>query len=89
MTVKLHRPYEPQKRFMQSTARHTAFGGARGGGKSDAARSKAVLLALKHPGVQILFLRRMLNDLRENHLRPMLKILDGAAVYRKSTKELL
>lgn len=89
MTVKLHRPYEPQKRFMQSTARHTAFGGARGGGKSDAARSKAVLLALKHPGVQILFLRRMLNDLRENHLRPLLKILGGAAVYRESTKEFL
>ena len=89
MKVRLHRPFPQQKLFMQSTARHTAFGGARGGGKSDAARNKAVLLAINYPGIQILFLRRQLTDLRENHLLPLMKILNGVAVYKSQEKEFL
>ena len=74
--VKLKKPYPPQKAFMLAKCRYVAYGGARGGGKSEAARMKAVLLALKNPGVQILFLRRLLTDLRENHLMPLLSMLE-------------
>lgn len=87
--VKLKRPYPPQEAFLRAKGRYIAYGGARGGGKSEAARMKAVLLALKNPGVQILFLRRLLTDLRENHLMPLLSILQGAAVYRDQLKSFL
>ena len=39
-------PNPKQAEFFRSTARHTAYGGARGGGKSWAMRRKLVLLAL-------------------------------------------
>ena len=74
---------------MRARGRYIAYGGARGGGKSEAARMKAVLLALKNPGVQILFLRRTLTGLRENHLMPLLKLLQGAAIYRDQLKSFL
>ena len=74
VVVRMKKPYPPQKAFMRARGRYIAYGGARGGGKSEAARMKAVLLALKNPGVQILFLRRTLTDLRENHLMPLLKL---------------
>lgn len=88
-TIRLKEPYPTQVAFLKAKARYVAYGGARGGGKSEAARMKAVLLALKNPGVQILFLRRLLTDLRENHLMPLLSMLSGAAVYRGQTKEFL
>lgn len=88
-TVRLKKPYPPQVRFLEAKARYIAYGGARGGGKSEAARMKAVLLALRWAGIQILFLRRHLNDLRENHVYPLLKLLNGIAVYREQSKEFL
>ena len=39
-------PNPKQAEFFRSTARHTAYGGARGGGKSWAVRTKAKLLAI-------------------------------------------
>lgn len=61
-------PNEKQKKFFLSTKRHTAYGGARGGGKSWALRRKFVLLALNYPGLKLLLLRRTLAELRENHI---------------------
>ena len=40
------RPNPRQAEFFSSTAAHTAYGGARGGGKSWAMRRKLVLLCL-------------------------------------------
>lgn len=88
-TVRLKKPYPPQVRFLEAKARYIGYGGARGGGKSEAARMKAVLLALRWAGIQILFLRRHLNDLRENHVYPLIKLLNGVAVYREQNKEFL
>ncbi|MBO4383812.1 MAG: phage terminase large subunit [Clostridia bacterium] len=64
-----------------SRARHTAYGGARGGGKSWAMRRKLVLLAVNYPELNILLLRRTLPELRENHILPLLKELYGFAQY--------
>ncbi len=80
-------PNEKQRQFFTSTARYTAYGGARGGGKSWAMRMKMVLLALSHPGINILLLRRTLGELRENHILPLQKLLSGVAEYREVQKE--
>ena len=74
-------PNPKQAEFFRSTARHTAYGGARGGGKSWAMRRKLVLLALNYPGLNALIMRRTLPELRENHVIPLLKELKGAAKY--------
>ena len=80
-------PNEKQRAFFESTARYTAYGGARGGGKSWAMRIKLILLALNHEGIQILLLRRTLSELRENHLLPMQELLRGVAKYISGEKE--
>lgn len=74
-------PNPRQAEFFRSQARHTAYGGARGGGKSWAMRRKLVLLALARPGLNMLLLRRTLPELRENHLVPLLSEIGGVVNY--------
>lgn len=85
----ISKPYPKQVLFFEAKARYVAYGGARGGGKSWAARTKAVLLALNNAGIQILLLRRTMPELRENHVVPLLKALKGIAEYKESTKTFL
>ena len=55
MELVLHgEPNPRQREFFLSRARHTAYGGARGGGKSWAMRRKFVLLAFRYPGLRLL-----------------------------------
>ena len=61
-------PNERQKLFFASRARYTAYGGARGGGKSWALRRKLTLMCLRYPGIKCLLVRRTLPELRENHI---------------------
>lgn len=75
------KPNKKQEEFFLSTARHVAYGGARGGGKSWAMRRKFVLLALKYPNLKLLLLRRTLTELRENHTLMLLSELKNAAKY--------
>ena len=82
-------PNEKQRAFFLSTAPHTAYGGARGGGKSWAMRRKLVLLALRYPGLQELLLRRTLPELQENHVRPLLQELNGAVKYNQTQRSFL
>ena len=79
-------PNPRQAEFFRATARHTAYGGARGGGKSWAMRRKLVLLSLSTPGLNALLLRRTLPELRENHVVPLLKELKGIADYNASER---
>nr|DAR09046.1 MAG TPA: Large subunit terminase [Caudoviricetes sp.] len=76
-----------QLAFFKSEARFTAYGGARGGGKSWAVRHKSVLLALNYSGIMILLLRRTYPDLYQNHIRELSKMLAGTARYVDKTKE--
>ena len=55
-------PNPRQQEFFRSTARYTAYGGARGGGKSFAMRRKMVLLAMRYPRLRLLLLRRTLRS---------------------------
>lgn len=68
-------PSDRQLLFLQSRTKYTAFGGARGGGKSWAVRTKAVLMAMQYPGITILIIRRTYPELRENHILPLTDIL--------------
>ncbi|MEG0178324.1 MAG: phage terminase large subunit [Oscillospiraceae bacterium] len=87
--LQITKPYPKQVAFFNATSKYIAYGGARGGGKSWAARVKAVLLALNYRGLQILLLRRTLAELRENHTIPLLKLLRGLAQYKEQSKEFI
>ncbi len=85
----LGKPNPKQAEFLKDTHKFVAFGGARGGGKSWAVRVKAVLLAIKHPGIKILIIRKTLTELRNNHISPLIEMTSSAASYNDSKKELL
>ena len=82
----IQEPYPQQIEFFKAQAKYIAYGGARGGGKSWAARTKAVLLALGYKGIQILLLRRSFPELRENHINPLRSMLKGIATYKETEK---
>ena len=82
-------PNPRQREFFASTARHTAYGGARGGGKSYAMRRKLVMLAMRYPSLRLLLLRRTLQELRENHLLPLQSDLLGYAEYKRDERTFL
>ena len=87
--TKLRLPGLPQKKqleFFLSHAKYTAYGGARGGGKSWALRRKLVLMCLRYPGLSVLLVRRTYGELLSNHVRVLLSELDGLAVYSDSRK---
>jgi phage terminase large subunit len=73
--LKLGHANPKQKLFYESRALYTAYGGARGGGKSHAVRIKAVLGALHYPGIKILIIRRIYQELQKNHIEPMIKMV--------------
>lgn len=77
---------EKQLMFFNSTARHTAYGGSRGGGKSWAMRIKFVLLAVRYENLKLLLLRRTLPELRENHVLPLQALLHEYAQYKDTEK---
>ncbi len=79
-------PQEKQMKFFESRAKYTAYGGARGGGKSWALRRKLILMCLYYPGLSVLLLRRSYPEVRENHIRPMCAELSDIAVYSDSRK---
>ena len=66
-------PSPPQQRFFDSRTRFTAYGGARGGGKSWALRRKLILLCLRYRGIRCLLIRRTYPELRSNHVAPLLR----------------
>ncbi len=82
-------PSPRQQEFFRSEARHTAYGGARGGGKSWAMRRKMVMLAMRYAGLRLLLLRRSLQELRENHVLPLQRELAGYAAFKKDERAFL
>ena len=87
-TITIPAPNPKQRQFLLDRHRYVAFGGARGGGKSWAVRAKAVLLAVRYPGIKIMIVRRTYPELRANHIGPLRALLGGCAEYRESTKEI-
>ena len=86
ITVDFGRPNsEKQWAFFESRVRITCYGGARGGGKSWAERTKAGRGALRYAGIRILILRREYGDMEGTLISPLLKILPSEIYsYNKS-----
>ncbi len=83
--IRLPAPSPKQRQFLRARAKYVCFGGARGGGKSWAVRVKALKLALRYPGIRIMIMRKTIQELRDNHVRPLLGMLPPAvAVYNKT-----
>lgn len=73
-------PNEKQAKFLSSSCRYTAYGGARGGGKSWAVRTKGAAGALYYPGIKILMLRRTYPELENTIISPIVELLNTATV---------
>ena len=84
--LRMDAPNEKQRRFLLDRHRHIAYGGARGGGKSWAVRTKAKLLALRYAGIKLLIVRRTLRELQNNHIDPLRQELAGVAKYKAADK---
>lgn len=80
------KPSQRQKEFFSSRAKYTAYGGARGGGKSWALRRKLIGLCLNYSGIRCLLIRRSLGEIKANHLIPMLKEYGEILNYSESEK---
>jgi phage terminase large subunit len=64
-----------QQLFVESRTLYTAYGGARGGGKTHAVRYKAVGGAIRYEGIRILIIRRTYPELQQNHIEPIQKMV--------------
>ncbi len=80
------KPNAKQKEFFASRAKYTAYGGARGGGKSWALRRKLVGLCLSYPGIRCLIVRRTFAEVKGNHLIHLLKEYGKIVTYSESEK---
>lgn len=78
-------PNPRQKEFLTARTRITAYGGARGGGKSWALRRKLAAMCLRWPGLRALLVRRSYEEVKGNHLRQFLR--EYGAVCRWSEGE--
>ena len=85
--MRIGSPSERQKQFLLDRHRFVAFGGARGGGKSWAVRTKAKLLCVKYPGIRVCIVRRTYPELKSNHIDSLLRDLNGIAKYRTGDRQ--
>ena len=72
--------YDKQWKFIESKCRYTAYGGARGGGKTHVLIRAAIKGALEYPGIKILILRRTYPELEQTIIQPMNKLVNSATV---------
>ena len=89
ITIDLGVPNPKQELFYRSRALYTAYGGAKGGGKTHAIRIKAVGGALRWPGIRILIIRRTYPELQQNHIEPLLKLVPKEAASYNGTMHTL
>ena len=81
-------PNPKQAEFFASKAKFTAYGGARGGGKSWALRRKLVAICLRYAGATCLLVRRSYAELKANHLGAFLQEYGSFLTYREAEKTL-
>lgn len=80
------RPSAKQAEFFASRARYTAYGGARGGGKSWALRRKLIAMCLRYRGLRCILIRRTFAELKANHLSQFLSEYGGFLQYSEGEK---
>ena len=72
-----------------SPASRLFYGGSRGGSKSDAARRIMLYRRYKYPKTNGLIIRRTLDDLRDNHIEPLLAHFPYLQAYWRDQKKVL
>ena len=72
--------YPKQWQFIESKTRYTAYGGARGGGKTHVLIRACIRGALQYPGIKILILRRTYPELEQTIIQPMNKLINSATM---------
>lgn len=82
------KPNPKQQAFFDSRTKYTAYGGARGGGKSWALRRKLVAMCLRYPGLRCLLVRRSFPELKANHVLPFLSEYGELLEYKDGEKVL-
>ena len=82
------KPSAKQREFFDMRTRFTAYGGARGGGKSWALRRKLTAMCLRYEGLRCLLVRRTLPELKSNHVIPFLREYKGLVTYSDAEKAL-
>lgn len=68
-TLTFLKPQPKQVEFFKAKAKFILYGGAKGGGKSWSARNKAVRLACRYDGINILLIRRTFAEVYENQIQ--------------------
>lgn len=87
--VTLPEPSPRQRKFLEDKHKNRGFGGARGGGKSWAVRTQAILYGFEYPGIKQTIFRRNYAELIANHIKPMREMLPREAYdYNDGRKEL-
>lgn len=89
MRLNLGKPNEKQRLFLTDAHSVVGYGGARGGGKSWAVRTKAVIMALSHSGIKQLIVRRTYPELTNNHILPLRAKLHGIVKYNDRDKRMV
>ena len=89
MPIKVLNLNERQKLFFKARRRFIAYGGARGGGKTWAVRTKAMLLSCRYDGIKILIVRRSFQELRDNHILPLQMELRDLARWKEQEKRFI
>lgn len=92
----IEKPNPKQQLMLKATEKFVGFGGARGGGKSWAVRTKANLLCFAHPGITCMIVRKTYPELTQNHIVPLKEILrcghsnpsERLATYNDKDKEM-
>ncbi len=82
------KPSQKQQNFFDMRTRFTAYGGARGGGKSWALRRKLCAMCLRYEGLRCLLVRRTLPELKSNHVIPFLREYKELVSYSDADKSL-
>ena len=85
-TINMPAPNPKQDIALRERHRYVGYGGARGGGKSWFVRWKATLLCLNYPGIKVLITRKTHRELLNNHIAPLLAMLNGVAIYNRTDK---
>lgn len=75
-----------QELFMYETAKYALYGGAKGGGKSWAIRTKQMIRRLKYAGSRGLTLRRTYPELKRTHLDKIVTEWKHLGTYNGTTK---
>ena len=83
----LGKPSAKQDQFLRAKRKHVGYGGARGGGKSWAVRTKALLCGSHYKGIRMLIIRQTYPELEKNHINYFKMLPKEIGTYNVANKQ--